>query len=167
MHLYLTQLLEDLEQAAANPPGPSYIEPPPHLEADPEIAELALVPFKPISEWTGIDREAFPPVSKLMPTQMQKVNEAIFRVFVSLNIELIDAPHDMPPEFLYHVLTNAWDEPVQYLPASGMDLELCTGDPFTCPYGEYCDCGDLQISDSEMDQPPDSDFLANDDDLPF
>lgn len=23
-----------------------------------------------------------------------------------------------------------------------MDLELCTGDPQTCPYGEYCDCGE-------------------------
>jgi hypothetical protein len=167
MHLYLTQLLEDLAQAAANPPVAAYIEPPPHLEANPVIAELALVPFKPISEWTGIDREAFPPGWKLTPAQMKKVNNAIFRVFEALQIELIDAPDNLPPEFLYDVLTDAWDQPVQYLPSSGMDLELCTGDPFTCPYGEYCDCGNLENPD--MDEPKASDLLVNDDDydIPF
>lgn len=119
MHLYITQLLEDLEQAASNPPAPSYIEPPPHLQADPVIAELALVTFKTISEWSGIDREAFPPGWKLIPTQMQQVNKVIFKVFESLHIELIDAPHNLPPEFLYEVLTDSWDELVQYLPSSG------------------------------------------------
>lgn len=165
MNLYLTQLLEDLELAAANPPTPSYIEPPPHLEADPVIAELALVPFKPISEWSGIDQEAFPPGWKLIPAQMQEINKAIFRVLEALHIELIDAPAELPPEFLYDVLTDAWDELVQYLPSSGYDLELCTGDTDTCPYGEYCECGALQNPD--MDQPPATGLLDNDEDLPF
>jgi len=154
MQTYVFQLLQDLEYAANNPPTPSYIEPPPHLGGNQVIAELALVPFKTISEWSGIDCEAFPPGWKLIPAQMQEINKAIFRVFEALHIELIDMPDDLPPEFLYEVLTGSWYEIVQYLPSSGHDLELCTGDPLTCPYYEYCDCGDLQTPESDTDQPP-------------
>ena len=60
MDKYIQQLIEDLENAAKNPPAPAYIEPPPHLEEEPAIAELALVPFKTIEELSGIKQEAFP-----------------------------------------------------------------------------------------------------------
>ena len=142
MKRYIEQLIEDLEQAAKNPPSPVYIETPPHLDNQPETAELALVPFKPISEWTGIKQEVFPEITSLQGDQWERVNQAIFKVFASLRIELVDAPPEMPQEWLYEVLTTNWDHPVQYLPSSGMDLELCTGDPMTCPYGDYCDCGE-------------------------
>nr|NQU93145.1 hypothetical protein [Bacteroidota bacterium] len=140
MQNYISQLITDLNQVANNPPPRPYIEPPPHLEDNPETAELALVAFKSIEEWTGIKQELFPDITQLQGDQWQKVNEAIFRVYASLRLDLIDAPPDLPPEQLYEVLTTCWDQPVQYLPSSGMDLELCTGDPMTCPYGEYCDC---------------------------
>ena len=55
----------------------------------------------------------------------------------------------MPPEILYEVLTTNWHHQVQYLPSSGMDLELCTGDPMTCPYGEYCSCNE-EIDEHEI-----------------
>ena len=146
MQKYLTQLLEDLEAAANNPPQATYIEIPPHLESLPDAAELALVPFKPISEWTGIDSKVFPEMIQLSANQMEKLNQAIFRVLESILVEITDIPEDIPPERLYDVLTWCWDDPVQYLPSTGFDLELCTGDPYTCPYGELCDCdnwGDL------------------------
>ena len=142
MEKYIQQLIDDLEMVANNPPTPSYIEPPPHLKEDEVISELALVPFKTIEELTGIKQEAFPEIIHLQGNQWQRVNDAIFKVFESLHIELVDAPPGMPPEWLYEVLTTNWCHPVQYLPSSGMDLELCTGDPMTCPYGEYCDCGE-------------------------
>ncbi len=142
MKKYVSQLIEDLEVVAKNPPPPAYIESPPHIEDDPVISELALVPFKTIEELTGIKQEAFPEIIHLQGDQWQRVNDAIFRVFESLNIELVDAPPGIPPEWLYEVLTTNWQHPVQYLPSSGMDLELCTGNPMTCPYGEYCDCGE-------------------------
>ena len=141
MERYIAQLIEDLETAAKNPPTPVYFETPPHLAEAPDIAELALVPFKTIEEWTGIKQEVFPVFDQLHEGEWERVNDAIFKVFDSLNIQLIDAPADIPPEMLYDVLTTNWDEPVQYLPSSGMDLELCTGNPMTCPYGEYCNCG--------------------------
>jgi hypothetical protein len=142
MENYIRQLIEDLLTVAQNPPKPTWIEPPPHLEEDPVIAELALVPFKTIEELTGIKQEVFPEMDDLQGDQWKRVNEAIFKVFESLFIELVDAPAGIPPEWLYEVLTTNWQAEVQYLPSSGMDLELCTGDPMTCPYGEYCDCGE-------------------------
>lgn len=141
MKRYIDQIIEDLETAANNPPAPVYFEIPPHLAEAPDIAELALVPFKTIEEWTGIKQEVFPCFDELHDGQWERVNEAIFKVFDSLNIQLIDAPEEMPPEMLYDVLTTNWDAEVQYLPSTGMDLELCTGDPATCPYGEFCNCG--------------------------
>lgn len=142
MEKYVNQLIEDLNRVADNPPPEPYIEPPPHLADCPFIAELALVPLKTLEELTGIKQEAFPDMIDLQGDQWQRVNEAIFNVFESLKIELIDAPPDIPTEWLYEVLTTNWQAEVQYLPSSGMDFELCTGDPMTCPYGEYCDCGE-------------------------
>lgn len=142
MQKYINQLIEDLEEVAKNPPKPFYLEPPPHIEDDPVISELALVPFQTIEELTGIKQEVFPEIIQLRGGQWERVNEAIFKVFESLNIELVDAPAGIAPEWLYEVLTTNWQHPVQYLPSSGMDLELCTGDPMTCPYGEYCNCGE-------------------------
>lgn len=142
MQNYINQLVTDLEELAKNPPNPSYFEAPPHLEEEPVFAELALVPHKTIEELTGIKQEAFPEMTDLAGGQWQAVNAAIFQVFEALKIELIDVPEEIVPEWLYEVLTTNWRHPVQYLPSSGMDLELCTGDPMNCPYGDYCDCGD-------------------------
>ncbi|MGQ1788262.1 UPF0158 family protein [Saccharicrinis sp. GN24d3] len=142
MQNYINQLVADLEAVVQNPPNAAYIEAPPHLEEEPEIAELALVPYRTIEELTGIKQEAFPEIIQLVGGQWEAVNTAIFRVFEALKIDLVDTPNDIPPEWLYEVLTTNWQHPVQYLPSSGMDLELCTGDPMTCPYGEYCDCGE-------------------------
>jgi hypothetical protein len=140
MHHYLTQLIQDLETIAANPPDPPWTETPPHLAHDPVIAELALTPFKPISEWTGIHPEMFPGASKLKSSECERVNQAIFKVYNAFNLSLIDCPEDHPPEILYDLLTDNWDLLVQYLPSSGMDVELCTREAETCPYGDYCEC---------------------------
>lgn len=142
MQKYIDQLVEDLNLAAKNPPPEPYIEVPPNLENSPDIAELAMSPFKTIEEITGINEEAFPPMPDLHAEQCRQVNEAIFELFESLKIELIDVPEAIPPEWLYDVLTTNWQYQVQYLPSSGFDLEFCTGDPMNCPYGEYCDCNE-------------------------
>ncbi len=141
MNRYIKQLIEDLNRVAGDPPQKPHIEPPPHLEDDPVIAELALVPFKPIEEWTGIKKEVFPDMIYLNGDQCQQLNEAILRVFGSLNLSLDTVPSDIPPEILYEVLISNWDYPVQYLPSSGMDVEFCSGNPDTCPWGPYCSCG--------------------------
>jgi len=139
---YVDQLIEDLDHVAKNPPTPAYYETPPHLEQLPDAAELSLTPYKTLEELTNIKEEMFPDLVYLVPKQCQQVNEAIFRVFDALNIELVDVPKNIPREWLYDVLTSNWQHYVQYLPEFGMDLELCTGDPETCPYGDCCNCGE-------------------------
>ncbi|MCF8365053.1 MAG: hypothetical protein K9H16_04690 [Bacteroidales bacterium] len=165
MERYISQLIEDLDEVANNPPPKPYIEPPPHMYNDPVNAELALVPFKTIEEWTGIKQEVFPDITQLQGNQWGRLNDAIFRVYASLNLELIDAPPDIPPEALYEALTFCWDQPVQYLPSSGMDLELCTYDHETCPYGEYCDCQNDRQENEQDDQVLSQ--LRDIDELPF
>ncbi len=167
MKNYLSQLIEDIEEAAKNPPVPAFIESPPHLDELPDVAELALVPFKPISYWTGIDAINFPEITDLSYEQMEMVNKAIFKLFDSLNIDLIDIPDGIPSDWLYEVLTTNWDEPVQYLPSSGFDLELCTGDPMTCPYGEYCDCDEDPDFLLDDDMPSNINENDDNDELPF
>jgi hypothetical protein len=138
MQRYIQQLIEDLNEAANHPPAMPYIEPPPHLENLPFAAELALVPFKPITEWTGIDSNVFPEMYLLSADDTIRINQSILNLLGSIGVEIVDIPDDFPPELLYNVLITSWDEPVQYLPSSGYDLSLCTGDPDTCPYGESC-----------------------------
>lgn len=98
MERYICQLIEDLEQVAKKPPTPAYIEPPEHLMDKPEIAELALVPFKTIEELTRINQEVFPEMNDLQGDQWERVNQSIFKVLESLNISLIDIPPNMPQD---------------------------------------------------------------------
>jgi hypothetical protein len=142
MHNYIKQLTKDLEEVAKNLPAASFLEIPPHYTGSAADAELALTPYKTIEELTGINQKVFPEITQLEDKLWEQVNKAIFKVFESLNIELVDVPVGISPECLYEVLTTNWQHPVQHLPLSGMDLELCTGDPMTCPYGEYCDCSE-------------------------
>ena len=162
MQRYVEQLIEDLEQAAKHPPVKPFIEPPPHIADDEVVSELALIPYKTIEEWTGIKQIAFPSIFKLSDNQIKLLNAAIFKVLESLHIELIDKPKFLPEEVLYDILTDYWDDFVQYLPSSGFDWELCTGDPDTCPYGHFCDC---------MDELPEDDMQIEENDennaLPF
>jgi len=153
MQKYINQIVGDLEHVASQKPQAAYIEIPPGMESISEIAEVALVPFKPISEWTGLNAEIFPEVWQLSYEQCVQVNKAIFKVFENLNLLLVDKPDDIPEEWLYEVLRYNWDHPVQYLPSSGMDLELCSGDWKTCDYGEYCNyCGEeIKANDADLD----------------
>ena len=140
MKRYVEQLIEDLEYASKHPPAKPFIEPPPHIAGDPVISELALIPFKTIETWTGIKQVAFPSMMRLTDNQIKLLNVAIFKLLDSLQIELVDKPKSLPDDVLYDIVTDNWHDFVQYLPSSGFDWELCTGDPDTCPYGDFCDC---------------------------
>jgi hypothetical protein len=131
MDKYIQQLVEDLEAVAKNP----------GFEDEPSIVNLALVPFKTIEKLTGIKQEVFPDFNDLNSRHWRLVLDAIFKVFDSLKIKLVDAPRGMSKEWLYDTITNNWKKQVQHLPEEGMDLELCTGDQADCPYGLFCTCG--------------------------
>lgn len=167
MQKYVDQLIEDLEKAAAHPPAPAYIEIPPHMESIPDIAEVALVPYKTIQELTGIGKEVFPNVFQLTDEQIEMITASIFKIFESLHVDLIDKPAIIPPEFLYDAIVENWGMYIQYLPSSGYDLELCTQHIETCPYGEFCDyCLDPEYEEDE-EIPPGDRIRGSEDELPF
>jgi hypothetical protein len=152
MHRYVKQLLEDLETAAANPPASPCIELLHDFEIDPWIGELALAPFKPISEWIGIETEVFPPKRLLTARQMTKLFNAMVKVLESLNIELL-LPDNFPQKQKYNSLVSEWETPVQYLPRSGFDLVLCQGIRETCPHRKYCTCPNEEYLLGDQDEP--------------
>jgi hypothetical protein len=141
MDRYIQQLIEDLEAAAQSRPKTFYFMDLMVFFNDQSEEEKAMIPFKTIEELTGIKQEAFPNFNDLHGRNWKAVLNAVFEVLNSLNIKLVDAPIGMPKGWLYDAITSNWQHPVQYLPESAIDFELCTNDPETCPYGVYCDCG--------------------------
>jgi len=166
MQRYVDQLIEDLEKAAKKPHTIPYIEPPEGFDEDLFIPELALTPYKTIEEWTGIDQISFPHSFRLSDEQVSIILLAIFKLLDSFNLKLVDRTDDIPNEILYDVLVEYWSDYVQYLPSSGFDLEVCTGDPETCPYLGFCNCDEDILNE---DKPPSqvSDDDDDDSELPF
>lgn len=142
MQNYISQLLEDIENVIKNPPPPPYIEVPPHMAELPDMAELALSPPTTLEELTNIPLEAMPNILSLEKEQWEVLADALKRLLVVLNIQIVDLPDYYPDDALYDLIVNHWDESIQYLPLSGFDWEFCTGNPDTCPYGEDCNCGE-------------------------
>jgi hypothetical protein len=136
---YVKYLISDLEELTKAPPKQSYIETPPGFEDQEDIVELALSPFRTIEEFTGIPEESFPCVLKISMEDCDKINQAILKVYDWLRLEITDLPKNIPADVLYEALRFHWDLAVQYLPSSGMDVDLCSGSQDECMYGEYCE----------------------------
>lgn len=139
MQSYLKQLQEDIDNVIKNPPPAPYIEIPPHMADMPDMAEVVLTPPTTLEELTGIPFEAFPNILELREGQWEPLTGVLMRLLESLNMEIIDLPENYPDDAVYDLIVNNWDEPLQYLPNAGYDIEFCTRDPETCPYGEDCD----------------------------
>jgi hypothetical protein len=150
MEKYIAQLLECLKQATEDLPQ-NY---PHHMdtalgEEHKWISELAKVPYKPIEEWTGVEKNKFPPSEKLTEEQKADLVVGMGEVLAAYHIDY-DCKEDMKTADLhYRILVECWDEPVQYLPESGFDLEICAGDEAICWLGEECFC---------LHNPPNFDF---------
>lgn len=146
---YVSYLIQDLEEVSKQEPITDYYETPPGYEEHEDIVELALSPFKSIEEFTGIPEEAFPDVFDISMDMIERLNEAIFKVYQWLHLELVDQPKDITADVLYHALRFNWDMKVQYLPSTGMDVEFCTGEMEDCIYGEFCDYCNTEFSDKD------------------
>ncbi len=136
MKNYIKQLITILEKVT---PQPNIVTP---SKIDRKTTESALEPFKSIEEWTGIEQIVFPNIERMTLEEVNHLNIAIEKVLDSLNLNLVDKPENIPPEKFYTIITDHWQHKVQYLPSSGMDWELCTGDPKTCIWEPYCNCGE-------------------------
>ena len=161
MEKYIKQLLERLKKAAQDLPQ-NY---PYHIdtalgEENNWIVELGKVPYKPIEDWTGVQKIEFPPSQKLTEEQKAALAMGMEEVLKAYHIDY-DCREDIKTADLhYRILVEFWDEQVQYLPESGFDLEICPGDEAGCWLGEECFC--LHDPPSfDIDEPP----VFNADDL--
>ena len=138
MERYLQQLIDDLMLVVNHPPKLTFLDFNDQPVSAGDLQNPLPAPPRPISEWTGIAREAFPEANLLTADQCRQMNEVILKVFDALNLIPDDIPQAMPAEKLYMVLTSHWDYPVHCLSASGIKITFCTGDPETCPYESHC-----------------------------
>jgi len=164
MRRYVEQLLEDLDRAASVKPTMPYFEVPPEFVTDDATKELALIPYKTIEELSGIEKINFPHSFHLSDEWVSSLLAAIFKVLDNIQIELIDQPSDIPNEILYDVIVEHWDDYVQYLPSSGFDWEICSGNPDTCPYIGFCNCDEDFLED---DEPPENSGEDDNFKMPF
>jgi len=142
MERYLSQLIEDLKNAAKR-------KRPPKMELDPELevvrgAEEYLygTPYK-LSTLLGIDKNAFPPQEKFNDKQLYLLATEIENLWAAFNFYPV-FPNDLPAIYRYKLLISKWDEPVQYVSAGNIHIEFCDYETENCPFPEkYCMCKDF------------------------
>ena len=166
MQRYVDHLLEDLKKASQNLPKPY----PYHLDHPVDkderwIVELAKAPYKPIAEWTDISLEVFPPEHELTLKQIDQLVQAMHALYDAYCWEFDLKEEIKDPVIWYRMFMDCWDEPVQYLPQSGFDIELCAGDPSDCRMGDDCIC--LHDPPALEEEPPQSSESIEDNELPF
>ena len=165
MERYVEQLLSDLEAAAKMFAQPEIIPDTPEMRGAEDTRQLIENPFVTPEELTGIEFAQFPEHTDMHGLQTRKVLRAMLRLLESCYLTVY-FPKEAPHELKYEALRENWDvSQVKHLPLSGDEIELCTVDPMTCPFGEFCDCGD-DLPDDEPVNPPLSPFSDNDE-LPF
>ena len=173
MQTYITQLLEDLTEAAK-----TKIEAPDYKLLNPNNPALKAgldylvawecAPYLTYFEVFGIPNEAFPPSEMLNEEQAKQVVEAIVNLLEVNTIE-VGFPEILPSyQVLYRELRKEWQEKtMRIMPEEdGMQgIDFCHYNGSTCPWGmDFCTCKDEEWynSDDDMDS-----YSKNDEDLPF
>ena len=166
---YVNQLIEDLnfavEKKISQPNIPDNIE----IRSANSIIDLIKNPFKTLEDLTGISYSVFPDHIDMNGIQIREVLKAMLKLLDAYKLKIY-YPKELPFEWKYQTLAYEWNESyVKDLPDSGYDIDFCTGEPQTCPFGEYCDCGNDEY-DFDADEPPEPDTENNseeDIDMPF
>jgi hypothetical protein len=162
MEDYVNNLIEDLNTATEKiinkPSIPDNID----VRSVDSFKELVKNPFLTIDELTGIPQNAFPLFIDMDGIQTRKVLKSMLQLMDAYKLK-VHYPKDIPFEIKYDAMSEGWDTTyVKHLPGSGDDIDFCTNDKTTCPFGEYCDC-----NFDDDDFPLDEDDFQLDDDMPF
>ncbi len=162
---YVNYLIGDLNKATEKilnkPSFPDNI----NIRSTIDINELINNEFISIEELTGIPVSSFPEHIDMDGIQTRKVLKAMLELLDAYKLKVY-YPKTLPFEFKYETLREGWDITyIKHLSNSGDDIDFCTNDPNTCPYGKYCDCGDAEFTDVKNILSEDIDF--DDSELPF
>lgn len=159
MKNYLRQLIDDMHEAATNLPVKPYYDIPPEAEGLEYVIEWENAQPKPMQEWFGIDKTAFPPVDKLTASQLDIMVVEILKLWEAYNFEAL-LPEGLPTKVAYNVLTGFFDKNITWVSKGISSINLCDVDPENCPFPEeFCMCKDLD------DNPGDSLYTENADEI--
>lgn len=162
---YVNYLITDLNKAKEKilnkPSFPDNID----IRSVIDFTDLVNNEFISIEKLTGVPVNNFPDHIDMDGIQTRKVLKAMLELLDAYKLK-VHYPKTLPFEFKYETLMEGWDTTqIKHLPNSGDDIDFCTNDPMTCPYVEYCDCNDEDITGDE-DMPPENVDLDNGE-LPF
>lgn len=165
MERYVEQLLSDMKAVAEGLRSQKKLPDNPDIRSSQSIRELVHNPFVTLEDLTGIGYEQLPEHIDMDGLQTRKVLRAMLQLLDAFNLKVY-YPEKAPHELKYEALRDKWDRlQIKHLRYSGDDIELCTGDPQTCPFGEYCNCGKYLPEDG--DSLPRNEQTMEEDELPF
>lgn len=147
MHPYLSHLLTDIKNAEQKKNGNKEQKLLISFEEEMEEVERYVKgdDERPLSYFTGLKKEHFPPVEQLAEDDIKQVLDAFGRMLSTWNINIV-YPDKMPTTDRYRFLINTVleDEVVMVSSGSGfVCLDYCTGNSDECAWGEYCPCLDM------------------------
>jgi len=149
MQKYITQLIEDFNQAEEDPTqetnfGDTYEDFERHML---EIEKASLEPAKHI---VGVSYEELPPVDRMTIAQTQQLLEAMLNALSAKGTEVIFPGDGIPVKLAYEQLREHFKEGFHAMP--GWNIDFCDGDCPSCAFLEYCTAKDDIWSKEELDK---------------
>jgi len=140
---YVNQLIADIHSVAEAVKQDVTIPDTPEARTDEDARQLVENPFVTLEELTGIGYAMFPEHIRMDGLQTRRLLKAMLELLDAFSLK-VHFPHEVPHEIKYEALRDEWDGcQVKHLPISGDDIDLCTGDRQTCPFGEFCNCDEI------------------------
>ncbi|MFW5656580.1 MAG: hypothetical protein ACOC0C_03095 [Bacteroidota bacterium] len=140
MEKYVNYLLEDIKKVIDNPPEKPYIEIPEDYEEIRDMIEWEHSPRRPMKQWFGIEKEAFPAEDKLSDEQINTLTNALNELWERFHYYPV-LPQNLPERYRYTFLVKGLDEEVAYVSGGRTWIEFCDNDTEGCPFPEgYCLC---------------------------
>jgi len=91
-------------------------------------------------EVCGIDKKAFPPISKLQSKEIETLSKAIKELLWTWNITL-DLPDTLPKEQVYFFRVEVFDMQVMIVDSGMVGVSFCEDDFNLCVFdANHCDC---------------------------
>lgn len=170
MENYLKQLIDDIRQAGYNikPPHEIWESADPDDEVEEEdfsyVEEYLYGEEIPVSDITGIDKDALPPANKLTAEQREQLSRELEKLLEVKHIEL-DFPTGFPYERRYGFFYEFWHKKHVEISFGTSHVELCDYDPDNCPYPDYCTCHEFrEEAEQEFKKQQERNNNSNEDD---
>lgn len=140
MHPYIPHLLSDIKAAHRVELPKKEIS----MSFEEEMAEIERwvsgAGERPLSEFTKLKKENFPPPNQLHDDDMSAVLADFDEMLASWNAD-IAFPEDMPVARRYQFLIeNVLEDEFTPISFGHIALDYCTGNSSDCAWGEYCPC---------------------------